>query len=177
MPSSDRARRFRWPGALVLAWATSALIVVGDGHEAFVQFLVFAAWISYGWRCAPSRIRAASRRAMACTLVLAVPLQGVAAAERQARGPAHFHVNGSSHFHADARHHHHALADNAVLLDQEEERGAASVIAESRYGVLDGATITRCAVASAVAVDGIRDRPSAAARLHFLPIPERPPRA
>jgi hypothetical protein len=26
-------------------------------------------------------------------------------------------------------------------------------------------------------VDGIRDCPSAAARLHFLPIPERPPRA
>jgi hypothetical protein len=177
MRLSDRSPAFRWSGALALAWATSGLVLVGEGQEALVQLVVLAAWGSYTWRCTPLRVRAAARRAVACALIVAVPLQSMAAAERQARGPAHFHADASSHFHADARHHHHAAADNAILLDTQEHREAASVIAESRYGALDAATFAGQAAAPALHADEIRDRSLLGFVTPFLPIPERPPRA
>ena len=60
-------------------------------------------------------------------LALALPIQGLAVATLEIRGPAHFHTEPSEggphpgHAHARAEHHHHAAADGAIEVDDDDE--------------------------------------------------------
>jgi len=165
MPSSDRAR---WLSLLATAWASSAAFLVGS--EAMGAAFLF---------CLPCLVaralgRDARRRAIAILVALALPLQGIAAASMQARGPAHFHAGSAPHSHRHVEHHHHAHGSDAVSAEEVEVRAALAFFEENRR--LDAAPAGTAPPALAAASAGVRGEPDPGVLLHPPAPHERPPR-
>lgn len=173
----ERSARPWLLGALPLAWASSALLVLGNGS---LLALVGLAWLGLAWKCFAGRRAAVAKRVLALLVAFALPAQGFAAVAAEVSGPAHFHAAakaGAHHWHAGVMHHHHALGE-AVLVDhgkrsQTLASGEAKRAAFSAVDALAAAAHTVPPYSPAIAPALQRVAKPAA---HVASPPERPPR-
>lgn len=193
---SPRVTHLVW--AMLLAWSTSALIILGDiGRDAgqgglgnscdLLRALIYCGCLRFAWKCClGARNRLYTRRAIALLIAFAVPIQGFAGVAMGLRGPAHFHTHtdhfsGARHWHGDIERHHHAAEAGVVEIDDGDDLGHAALAAgenkRAGYGTLDTLmTMTFVFPAHpranvALATHSIR------LTVHFPGIPEKPPRS
>jgi hypothetical protein len=147
-----------WLWAMPLAWATSALLILGesarDAHHdssgniwGFLGLLVCCSWLSLGWKvCAGPENRVLARRAVVGLLAVVLPVQGLIGIAVELRGPAHFHAHenpAAHHGHAHVERHYHAALEDAVAVDDGDAQQAAAASVKNKrgaFGSLDAST-------------------------------------
>jgi len=182
-PSSRLTSSRRWLGLLLLAWGTSAALVVGQGLSGgigsswdLIRAAVCAAWIGFAWHCCMGRhARRRMVRGVACLLIVTLPAQGFAGIVAAARGPAHYHADGS-HSHGDIRHHHHSAGAEAIPVEDAGPREAALASEETRRAALDAAAALPGAAAPRPRTHAIQENPFTKPKPRFPALHERPPR-
>jgi hypothetical protein len=175
MTLPDRSVRLWLLGILPLAWASSALLVLGDGS---LSTLVGLAWLGLAWKYFAGRRAAVAKRALALLVAFALTAQGFAALAAEVSGPGHFHAAaakaGARHWHAGVMHHHHALGDAVIVDDGKRSHPlAAGDVKCTALG--DALTASGCTIllhSSAIAPALQRVAEPAA---HVASPPERPP--
>lgn len=75
-----------------------------------------------------------AKRVIAWLTAVALPVQGLAVATMEARGPAHYHASTQSmershagHAHEHVEHHHHAPGEDAIEVDDDHQHQTLAV--------------------------------------------------
>jgi hypothetical protein len=163
-----------WLLGIPVAWATSALILLG-GEARVAGPLLFGCWLA--WRCLGC---AKSRRFVVWLTIFALPVHGFAAINMDLRGPSHYHGapadSASRHAHDHAERHFHTHGQAAIEVDDgdrhQETKAAEAGKSVSGFDSLSPAHFQSIAISpfGAVRLDGIT-----AAALPFQGRLERPP--
>ena len=134
------SRRERWAVLLAAACSTSILLAASalfadDGMHAAAAACDALRWLLAAW-VAWLLLARHARRAMACTLALALPAYACAGVQMEARGPAHYHPTASaSHHHASVRHHHHSVQENVVDVGGPERQASELADRDGKPGI------------------------------------------
>lgn len=163
-------------GVLPMAWASSALFVLGDG---LLVAAVALAWAILGWKCLAGRRAIIARRVLALTLAGALPAQGFAAIAADVCGPAHFHAateSGAAHWHRGVMHHHHARGDAIVVDDGKRQQALATEETKRTAFGVDALPATPSSILPPSAANAPEQIRVADPPLHVALPPERPPR-
>ncbi len=168
MASRSAARP--WLLGAPLAWATSAALVLAEG--ALWTVFPLALW----------GLCLGGRRLAVSLLAALVPLQATAALAAEVAGPAHFHLGTRAdhpaeragiHRHGSLQRHYHSADAGAIEIEQKSPLAQAKRPAPAADAFI--------VAAPGVALASFEGAPPPGAVLppspHFLPSPERPPRA
>jgi hypothetical protein len=177
MKPFERSPSIRLLGALPLAWASSAALVLAD------DALIFAAlglvWLGLASRWLAGRRTAIARRALALLIAAAVPAQGFAAAAIEVSGPAHFHAPAkipAAHWHSGVMHHHHAEGDAVVVDDGKRQAPSSGEGKRIAFGAVDALAASARALLAPLAANQPAPACIAEPARHTAHPPERPPR-